>query len=105
MTSSNSLKPKKFRSQKRANITSLVLTYIILIVLAFIWLIPFVWIILSSFRCEYNGGTFVGTVTSNFFPKAYGFTNYQMLFSATYYGVPNAFIKWIYHNKRIFDFG
>ena len=95
MTSSNSLKPKKFRSQKRANITSLVLTYIILIVLAFIWLIPFVWIILSSFRCEYNGGTFVGTVTSNFFPKAYGFTNYQMLFSATYYGVQNAFFNWI----------
>ncbi|MBR0137653.1 MAG: ABC transporter permease subunit, partial [Erysipelotrichaceae bacterium] len=40
-------------------------------------------------------GTFIGTVTSNFFPKAYGLKNFQTLFTSTYYGVPNAFGKWI----------
>ncbi len=88
-------KPKKYRSQKRANAVSLALTYIILIIMALVWLIPFVWIVLSSFRCEYNNGTFVGTVTSNFFPKAVGFTNYQKLFGATYYGVEHAFLRWM----------
>jgi arabinogalactan oligomer/maltooligosaccharide transport system permease protein len=88
-------KQKKYRSQKKANAVSLTLTYVILIVMAIVWLIPFVWIVLSSFRCEYNNGTFVGTVTSNFFPSAVGFTNYQKLFTATYYGVPFAFLRWM----------
>lgn len=95
MINSNPLNQKKYRSQKKANLTSLILTYVILIVLAVVWLIPFVWIILSSFRCEYNGDTFIGTVTSSFFPNAVGLKNYQMLFTATYYGIDHAFIKWM----------
>lgn len=95
MMNSNVSKPKHYRSQKKANAVSLAVTYLILIVMSIIWLIPFVWVVLSSFRCEYVDGTFVGTVTSNFFPKALGFTNYKNLFTATYYGVSHAFPRWL----------
>lgn len=95
MINSNPIHQKKYRSQKKANLTSLIFTYVILILMAIIWLIPFVWIVLSSFRCEYNGDTFIGTVTSSFFPKAVGFKNYQMLFTSNYYGIDYAFIKWM----------
>ncbi|MBQ1522597.1 MAG: ABC transporter permease subunit [Erysipelotrichaceae bacterium] len=87
---------KKTRSASRAQKTSLAVTYVLLIVLGIIWLIPLIWIILSAFRCEYQpDGTFIGTVTSNFFPKAYGLKNFQDLFSATYYGVAKAFPRWM----------
>ena len=61
-----------------------------------IWLVPLIWIVLSAFRCEYQpDGTFIGTVTSNFFPKAYGLKNFRDLFTATYYGVAKAFPRWM----------
>ena len=87
---------KKVRSQSQAAKTSLALTYVILIILGIIWLIPLVWIVLSAFRCEYQAdGTFIGTVTSNYFPNSYGLKNFADLFSARYYGVDNAFPKWM----------
>lgn len=87
---------KKTRSASRAQKTSLAVTYILLIVMGIIWLVPLIWIVLSAFRCEYQpDGTFIGTVTSNFFPKAYGLKNFQDLFTATYYGVPKAFPRWM----------
>ncbi|MBE6125447.1 MAG: ABC transporter permease subunit [Erysipelotrichaceae bacterium] len=87
---------KKTRSRSRARKTSLGITYVLLIVLGIIWLVPLIWIVLSAFRCEYQpDGTFIGTVTSNFFPKAYGLKNFQDLFTATYYGVPKAFPRWM----------
>ena len=87
---------KKTRSASRAQKTSLAVTYVLLIVLGIIWLIPLIWIILSAFRCEYQpDGTFIGTVTSNFFPKAYGLKNFRDLFTATYYGVAKAFPRWM----------
>ena len=86
----------KTHSQSRKERSSLILTYAILIVLSLIWLVPLVWIILSAFRVEYQAdGTFIGTVTSNFFPKAFGLKNFKDLFSATYYGVKNAFLRWV----------
>ncbi len=97
---------KKFRSQSRTQRASLSATYVILILLAILWLIPLVWIVLSAFRCEYQpDGTFIGRVTSNFFPKAYGLKNFKDLFTATYYGVPGAFPKWILNTLiiAIFD--
>ena len=82
---------KKTRSASRAQKTSLAVTYILLIVMGIIWLVPLIWIVLSAFRCEYQpDGTFIGTVTSNFFPKAYGLKNFRDLFTATYYGVAMA---------------
>lgn len=99
---SNNLRPKKFRSQSRSRRTSLAVTYAILVVLSIIWLIPLVWIVLSAFRCEYQAdGTFIGRVTSSFFPSRFGFKNFADLFSATYYGVPNAFPKWLLNTLLI----
>jgi len=87
---------KKTRSASRAQKTSLAVTYILLIVMGIIWLVPLIWIVLSAFRCEYQpDGTFIGTVTSNFFPKAYGLKNFRDLFTATYYGVAKAFPRWM----------
>ena len=86
----------KFRSQSVNRRVSLGVTYGILIVFGIIWLIPLLWIFLSAFRCEYQAdGTFIGRVTSNFFPNAIGFKNFKDLFTATYYGVENAFPKWM----------
>lgn len=89
-------KNKKVASQSRNRRVSLTATYVILIVLGIIWLIPLVWILLSAFRCEYQpDGTFIGRVTSNFFPRNFGLKNFTDLFSATYYGVSNAFPRWM----------
>ena len=90
------MKKKKFKSQSRSRRIGLGVTYTILIILGIIWLIPLIWIVLSAFRCEYQlDGTFIGRVTSNFFPNAFGFKNFTDLFTATYYGVESAFPKWL----------
>ena len=97
---------KKVRSQSRNARTSLALTYLVLVILGIIWLVPLVWIVLSAFRCEYHpDGTFIGTVTSNYFPKSYGLKNFTDLFTARYYGVDNAFPKWVLNTLiiAIFD--
>ena len=92
----SSMHVKKTASQSRNRRVSLGVTYAVLVILAVLWLIPIVWIVLSAFRCEYQpDGTFIGRVTSNFFPKSVGMKNFQDLFSATYYGVDHAFIRWI----------
>ena len=95
-------KGKRVRSQSRARRVSLGATYILLVILGIIWLVPLIWIVLSAFRCEYQpDGTFIGRVTSNFFPKAYGLKNFADLFTATYYGVPKAFPRWMLNTLMI----
>ena len=95
-------KKKRVASQSRNRKVSLGVTYAILIVMGIIWLIPLVWILLSAFRCEYQAdGTFIGRVTSNFFPKNYGLKNFKDLFTATYYGVPKAFPRWMLNTLLI----
>jgi len=80
------------KAKKRIGVIS---TYVVLTILSIIWIIPILWIILHSFREEYNAsGDFVGIVVSHYFPKSYGVENYRLLFTASYYGVQNAFIKW-----------
>ena len=87
---------KKYSSQSRNRRISLIVTYTILIVMAVIWLIPLVWIFISAFRCEYQpDGTFIGRVTSNFFPRQIGFENFRLLFTEKYYGIDHAFIRWV----------
>ncbi|MCR5006897.1 MAG: ABC transporter permease subunit [Clostridiales bacterium] len=89
-------KKKRVSSQSRNRRVSLGATYTILIILGIIWLIPLVWIVLSAFRCQYQpDGTFIGRVTSDFFPKQYGLKNFKDLFTATYYGVAGAFPRWM----------
>ena len=52
-------------------------TYILLTVLAVIWLIPIIWIFLTSFRGE------GANAVPYFFPKTYTFNNYIKLFTDT----------------------
>ena len=92
----NSFTKQKFKSQSANRRISLGVTYTVLIILGVIWLIPLLWIFLSALRCEYQAdGTFIGRVTSNFFPSSVGFENFRMLFTSSYYGVENAFLKWM----------
>ncbi len=51
-------------------------TYILLTVLAVIWLIPIIWIFLTSFRGE------GANAVPYFFPKTYTFNNYIKLFTS-----------------------
>lgn len=87
---------KKFKSQSQNRRVSLGVSYTLLVILSLLWLVPLLWIFLSAFRCEYQpDGTFIGRVTSSFFPRALGLKNFRDLFSATYYGVPRAFLRWM----------
>lgn len=52
-----------------------ILVHVLLAVLAFIWVMPIVWIVLTSFRAE--PGSYVNT----FFPKGYTLNNYVKLFT------------------------
>ncbi len=52
--------------------------YTILIIMSIIWLIPFVLIVLQSFRCESYRG-----VMKYIFPQEWGFDNYIYLFTET----------------------
>ena len=84
------IKPqKKYASQSRNEIASLVLSYVVLTVLALIWIIPILWIFLSAFRGD------VGIVSPNYFPTSFGIENFKKLFTAKYYGVDHAFLRWM----------
>lgn len=60
------------------------LIYVFLTVLAFIWVLPIVWIVLTSFRAE--GGAFV----DYFIPKHRTLDNYKLLFTNPQY----PFLRW-----------
>lgn len=62
-------------SNKNRKIFTTTLIYIILAVLSIIWIIPVVWVILTSFRAE------AGSFTDTFFPKGYTIQNYINLFN------------------------
>lgn len=76
---------KSMRAARRASDAAV---YIILIVLSIVWLIPIVWVFLSSFRTE------SGIITPYFFPKSYGLTNYVKLWTDnTVYKFPRWFLN------------
>lgn len=54
-----------------------ILVHIFLSILAFIWIIPIVWIVLTSLRAE------KGSYVTTFFPKSYTLGNYVKLFTDT----------------------
>lgn len=64
---------KKNRSLRKRILV--VLAHGILAMLSFIWLIPIVWVVLTSFR-----GT-KGSYSSTFFPTSYSLDNYKKLFT------------------------
>ncbi len=86
---------KKYRSQAGARRFSLAISYIVLTILALIWIIPILWIVLHSFRVEFKDGQLIGSVVSNFFPNGFGFDNYANLFTMKVNGVEYAFLRWM----------
>jgi arabinogalactan oligomer/maltooligosaccharide transport system permease protein len=84
---------KKYASLKAKQTASNVVVYIILIIMAIIWLTPFVMIVLESFRCETTMQ--VGYVI----PKQWGLDNYKWLFT----GSSSNFKRW-YGNTFIIAF-
>lgn len=75
--SAKTVKEKKYASLRRKTIASNTAIYIILAVMAIIWLTPFVLIVLESFRTETTMQ--VGYI----FPKKFGLDNYIYLFTNT----------------------
>lgn len=65
----------KIGGMKAKRITGDVITYIFLTVLCVVWLIPFFWLVMQSFRD--GKGQFIST----FLPTAYTINNYKALFT------------------------
>ncbi|MDR3191393.1 MAG: sugar ABC transporter permease [Lactobacillaceae bacterium] len=78
---------KSLKGVKKRNT---ILLYIILSVMAFVWVIPIVWIILTSFRAE--GGAFV----NYFWPKHYTLHNYVQLFTNSQYPFGRWFLNTLF---------
>ena len=64
---------KNTKSYARQKAISLTMAYVFLIVLCFIWVIPIVWVVLTSFRVE------PGSFTSSFFPQPYSWDNVEIV--------------------------
>lgn len=64
-------KPKKMKDNR---LSSIIIHNVIVAVLAFIWLIPIIWLVATSFS-EYSGMN-----TSTFFPQKWSVVNYVKLF-------------------------
>ena len=86
-------KQEKFKSYKTIRLVSKISAYVLLSLLAIIWLYPIVWIIISSFVVDsgVNGGLPAGSPTgvpSTYFPDfeklVFGFDNYIHLFKSGY---------------------
>ena len=66
---------KKDGGMRAKRITADIVTYIILASMCVIWLMPFFWVIMQSFR---DG---IGQYISTFLPQAYTLNNYKALFT------------------------
>jgi arabinogalactan oligomer/maltooligosaccharide transport system permease protein len=71
----DSLNKTKVNKKNPRKIITNVIIHVILAVLAFIWVLPIIWIVLTSFRKE------AGSYVNSFFPKHYTFNNYIKLFT------------------------
>lgn len=65
------------RAGKARKTVTNVIVHVILAILAFIWVLPIFWVILTSFRGE------KGSYVTTFFPKTYTLKNYVKLFTDT----------------------
>ena len=81
-------KNKDLGGMKAKRVTTDVITYIFLSVMCVIWLLPFFWVIMQSFRD--GKGQFIST----FLPKAYTLNNYIALFKeANVINFPRMFLN------------
>lgn len=81
-------KPTKYKSYKTARAISKTLAYILLVILAIIWLYPLLWIVISSFVTQAGSDLPTG-IMSTYFPhksnnQQFGFGNYIHLFQKGY---------------------
>ena len=76
-------------SMKAKRLTMDVIVHIFLVVVAVIWLIPFVWLVAHSLRAESTG-----MFTYTFFPKEFTMNNYvQLLTETTSMNFPRMFLN------------
>lgn len=71
------MKKEKTKSMRKSGLIADTIVHIVLAVLAFIWVIPIVFIILLSFSDQ------KGAYVTTFFPKGYTIANYVKLFTDT----------------------
>lgn len=74
---SDEIVQKKHMSQTRKDKISNGIIYTVLTVMSILWILPFIGILLESFRCESTG------LTGYIIPKQWGFDNYVRLFTET----------------------
>lgn len=78
-------KPEQFASYKTMRLVSTILAYVLLAVLAIIWIYPLLWIVISSFVVGPTGNP--TGVPTTYFPTGdnkFGFENYVNLFQSPY---------------------
>ncbi len=83
-TSTTAVANKGRVSQKTKNRVVNIVIHIVLAVLCFVWILPFIGIVLESFRCESTG------LAGYLIPKQWGFDNYARLFTFQ----NGLFLKW-----------
>ena len=71
------MKTAKLRSARRKRLINNTAVHVVLAVLAFIWVFPILWVILTSFRAE------KGSYVSTFLPQSFTLDNYKSLFTDT----------------------
>lgn len=71
------MKTAKLRSARRKRLINNTVVHVVLAVLAFIWVFPILWVILTSFRAE------KGSYVSTFLPQSFTLDNYTRLFTDT----------------------
>ena len=67
----------KFKSAKTKRFVNNTIVHVSLAILAFIWVFPIIWVILTNFRAE------KGSYVSTFLPQSYTLDNYIKLFTDT----------------------
>ena len=67
----------KYKSAKTKRFANNTIVHVSLAILAFIWVFPIIWVVLTSFRAE------KGSYVSTFLPQSYTLDNYIKLFTDT----------------------
>lgn len=67
----------KYKSAKTKHFVNNTIVHVSLAILAFIWVFPIIWVVLTSFRAE------KGSYVSTFLPRSYTLDNYIKLFTDT----------------------
>lgn len=71
------MRKKETTSAKTKRLVTNIIVHVVLAILAFVWVFPIIWVVLTSFRAE------KGSYMTTFFPKNYTFDNYIRLFTNT----------------------